>query len=114
MSNQKELIFIQNSHVTQHTNANSEKTEWSVQKNESNEELYTLPKHWDESTVFTALDFAKKFELEALNVGINFGVSRMVDKHNRETAILNDRIKALTEANDRLSEKLGQLLGCDE
>ena len=114
MSEQKDLIHIQNAHVTQLTDADGEKSEWSVEKNITNEVLFKLPKEWDEGTVFSALAFVKKFELEALNVGINFGVRKMVEKHARETELLNDRISALESANSRLAEKLGTLLECDE
>lgn len=111
MQENKDLIHLQHSHVTQHSDANGNKSKWSVQKNVTNEELATLPEDWDEATVFTALEFARKFELTALNVGINFGVSKMVEKHNAEKEQLNKIIKGLTDSNDRLAEKLGQFIG---
>ncbi len=107
----KDLIHLQHSHTTQHTNELGEKTEWSVQKNITNEELAILPSTWDENTVFTALDFAKVFELEAFNVGINFGVKKMTEKYEAEKDELIKIIRGLEVSNESLANKLGQLIG---
>ena len=60
----KELIKLQNAHVTQHTNGHI-KSEWSVEENESNDVLGLFPANINEETMFKILDFSKKFELEA-------------------------------------------------
>ena len=107
----KDLIPLQNAHVNQSTTEKDGKSDWIVLENITEEFLYTLPKHWDEITVFEALDFARKYELKALNVGINFGVTKMVEKFNIEREALRKHINDLTLANEKLAEKLEKYIG---
>lgn len=111
--NNKDLIPLQQSHVTQHSGSDG-KTDWSVEENETNKKLYELPREWDENTVFNVLDFARVFELNALNIGINFGVSKMTEQYENKIKELNELIEGLTNSNERLAEKLGQFIGEQE
>lgn len=110
MEENKDLIHLQNAHVTQYTD-NDGKSKWKVRKNITSEDLYELPNEWKESMVFEALHFAREFEIEAFNIGINFGKTTVKNEFDREREMYKKVISDLTEANERLSEKLGQLIG---
>ena len=71
----KDIIPLQASHVTQHTNGHI-KSEWKVEKNMTDELICTFPSTYREDEIFRIMDFAKKFELEALNIGINLEKTR--------------------------------------
>jgi len=106
----KDLIHLQNAHATQHTN-DGLKTTWKVLTNETEKLLYELPAGWDDKTLFEALDFAKKFELIALNVGINHGVREELKRFTTEKGNLLKVIDGLTKSNEKLAEKLGKFIG---
>jgi len=80
------MIKLQNSHVVQITKG-ADKTDWSVQENETNNELFVLPKHYTDSEVFHIMDTMKEYELVAFNRGIEF-------QKGKQNAVLNDTIKA--------------------
>jgi len=111
MEERKDLVHLQHSHTTQLTDGNGKKSEWSVQQNVTDEELYSLPKHWNEATVFTALDFAKEFESIALNSGINHGVKMMTNKYEQEKKELLNIINFLKEENKKLADTLDKFIG---
>ena len=100
-----DLIDLQSAHVTQMTN-NGVKGDWSVQKNITNEELFRLSPHHTEDEVFEILDFARKFELLALNAGIEF----QKGKQNAVLKAENDKLKAdlkfLADENEKLATAL--------
>ena len=102
------MLELATSHVTQHT-TNNGKTDWSVQLNETDKEIFTLPKQLNETEVFAIMDFVKKYELEAFNKGIEF----QKDKQNSVLKITIDSqlnlIKKLEDENERLSDVLDQM-----
>lgn len=109
--NNKDLIHLQNAHVTQYTYEDGRKSDWSLQMNETNEELFSFPGDWSEEMVFTVLDFARKFELIALNVGINFGAKNIKKEKDIEIEKLIKVINGLEISNTRLANKLSQFIG---
>jgi len=111
MEKRELLIDLQAAHVTQLTDEDGVKSPWFVRQNETNNDLYSLPGHWKEEDVFTTLDFARKFELEALNVGIRYGNKMSVDTFTTEKNNLLKVIEGLTNSNNRLAEKLGKFIG---
>jgi len=96
------MLDLASCHITQHTN-NNEKTDWSVQLNETNEEIFKLSKKLNENEVFGIIDFAKKYELEAFNKGIKF----QKDKQNKVLKDTIDKqlqlINTLKSENERLA-----------
>ena len=110
----KDLIDLQNAHVTQFTNETSGKSAWKVRKNITNEDLFDLPKDLCEKDVFTILDFAKKFELIAFNKGINFQKEQSNKIINQQRQEFDTRITLARQENERLANKLGQLIGEQE
>jgi len=105
MKIQEDLIPLQASHVTQGT-AGHIKTPWSVQLNGTEDKILEFPSTYSENEIFHIMDFAKKYELEALNIGINFakrqGNAYMKDIIDKQLSI----IKALKADNDRLAMAL--------
>ena len=96
------MLDLSTIHVTQHSNGHT-KTDWSVQLNETNEEIFVLPKTLNEKQVFAIMDFAKKYELIAFNKGINF-------QKGKENSILKEKIdtqnmviEQLKKENERMS-----------
>jgi len=114
MEKRELLIDLQNAHVTQLTDSEGVKSPWLVRQNETNDDLYKLPGHWKEEDVFTALDFAREFELTALNAGIRYGNRMSVDAFTIEKNNLLKVIEGLTDSNTRLAEKLGKFIGEEE
>jgi len=105
------LIDLQNAHATQFTDPEGAKSLWFVRQNETNNDLYKLPGHWKEEDVFTTLDFAREFELIALNAGIRYGNRMSVDAFTIEKNNLLKVIEGLTKSNNMLAEKLGKFIG---
>jgi len=99
------MLDLATCHITQHTKG-SEKTDWVVQLNETNEEVFRLPKKMSEFEVFAIIDFARKYELEAFNKGIEF----QKDKQNSVLKITIDSqlnlINKLKSENERLANEL--------
>lgn len=111
MGNQKDLVDLANAHVTQLTGSDQKKTPWSVEANISNEVLATLDVNYTEAQVFEILDFARKYELLALNSGIQFqkGISNAYWEAIEKK--LKRVISELTDENNRLSGILESLIG---
>lgn len=95
--NLPELIPLQSLHVTQHNNGGV-KSDWSVEENITNDRLHTLPARLNEAEVFSITKFAKKYELEAFNKGIDF-------QKTKQNEYLKSVIKELQFNNDNLAKE---------
>jgi len=107
------LIPLAAAHVNQYTTSEG-KSPWEVQENETNGLLATLPRNFTEAEVFRVLHFARKFELLAFNIGMTKMKKEATDYFNAEKKKLIRVIDELTKANEKLSEKLGSLIGEQE
>lgn len=94
---QKELIKLASAHATQ-LSSKGKKTGWSVEANITNEKLVELPQKLKEQEVFLILNFARKYELEALNIGIDF-------QKKKNNAYMQEKINLLTRTNEALIEE---------
>lgn len=99
----KEYIKLQTAHCTQHTNEGL-KGDWKVEENETNDNLFVFPPNISDELMFQIMNFARKYELDAFNAGINF-------QKGKQNAVLQQIIneqKAVIEAlghdNNRLAE----------
>lgn len=99
------LVELADSHVTQHTNGHL-KSEWKVYTADNDKPLVQFPSTYTENDVFRIMDFAKKYELKALNAGISF----QKDKQNGVLKEIIDNqkklIEDLKEDNERLASAL--------
>lgn len=111
MEETKALIPLATAHVTQTKTDKAGKSTWSVEANESNEVLAKLDANYTEKQVFEILDFARKYELLAMNIGVQFQKDMSDTYWKNVEAKLKKVIKELTVANDRLAEKLETLIG---
>jgi len=102
----KDLIQLQHCHATKEHKDDV----WHVRENITNEELYDLPKEFTESQVFTILDFAKKYELIALNSGITFQKKFDNEKFTKIEKGLLKVIDELKIANEKLADKLTKFI----
>lgn len=101
----KDLIDLQHCHATQ-TALHGVKTPWQVLKNNTEEKLWEFPATFSESQVFAALDFAKHYELIALNAGIDF----QKDKQNSLLVAQIDQLRATVKELQRHNESLAETL----
>jgi len=105
MSKQEDLIPLQASHVAQHTNGHI-KSDWSVELNKTDEKILEFPSTYTDAEVFKIMDFAKKYELEALNIGINFAKKQ---GNVYLKSIIDEQLKIielLKSDNERLAKAL--------
>lgn len=111
MEDNKDLVDLANAHVTQTKDSQGRKSTWSVEANITNEVLAKLDSKYTEVQVFELLDFARKYELVALNAGIQFqkGISDTYWKDIESK--LKRVIEELTAENDRLAGLLEDLIG---
>jgi len=101
----KDYIKLQNANVTQVSKSN-EKTDWLIRANKTGENLGTLPSKLTEKEVFSILDVARKFELEAFNVGINFGKQKQQESFSQIRKQLEERLRLAKNENERLADAL--------
>jgi hypothetical protein len=103
-----ELIPLQSSHITQHTNGHI-KSEWSVELNMTDERILLLPSKYSDTEVFHIMDFAKKYELEALNIGIQHGKSITVEVYDKKLEDAGRVIEYMKAENEKLAMALEKL-----
>lgn len=103
MTEPEPLIDLANCNAFQE-DGDKGKTDWLIRKNKGGETLFVLPKHLRDSDVFTILDFARQYELIAFNAGIKFA-------EKQKNVSMQNHIQALTNENERLANKLVQLIG---
>ena len=103
-----EFIDLQSSHITQHSSGTT-KTPWKVEKNITNEELFRLPSHLNETEVFAIMRAAKKFELIAFNQGTKFGKQKQMEIYKPLLDEFETKLKLAREENERLAEVLDRL-----
>ena len=108
MSEQKEYIPLQNAFITQNSDKKG-KTAWMVKQNATMEPLGELPKNLTESQVFDIMAFARKYELEAFNVGIQFGKGKQREIDKQIIAELQAKIQAVLHENARLADTLDRV-----
>lgn len=103
-----ELIKLQSAHATQYTNR-GKKSDWKIQENITNEEMGVLPGILSEAEVFAILDLARKYELNAFNVGIEYGKNQQNKLNYTKLNHLERRIELAREENERLAKILDDL-----
>ena len=113
MEEKKELIPLQHSNITQLTHKGV-KGEWIVKTNITDIKLAELPSKFTEEEVFKVVKFARKFEIEAFNIGINFEKEKSQKLIKEITDKFNNQITIAREENERLATKLMKLIGEQE
>lgn len=98
-----ELIDLQAANVTQLTH-NGVKTNWTVKKNITGETLHTFPPNISDTLMFNILNFAKQYELIALNAGIDF-------QKKKQNEYLKAQINELVGVNNELAAENVRLAG---
>ena len=83
---------------------------WRVCESGTNRELATLSGTLDEKAGMSYLHFARKFELEALNKGIEFGKSQEHDRAEIVFQQMRNQIAELEKQNIGLSTHLEKLI----
>ncbi len=110
----KLLIPLQQSCVQQLTHQDERgKQNWEVY-NEAGEVMWELPKHFTESEIFDIQDYAKKFEANAFNIGMEEMKRRMtIDIHKMQK--MNElRMNQINIENTRLAIALGNAIGAND
>jgi len=99
------MLQLSTAHVTQ-TTQGSEKSDWVVQENETDKQLGVFSSQITETSMFTILDFAKKYELRAFNIGIAHGKQLIKEVYKEREANYEGIIKHMKEENERLARAL--------
>ena len=76
----------------------------------SDNELYELPNHLSAKVAMGAVHLGRKFELEAFNIGIDFGKSEMRKIFDVEMKHMEAKCQALEEMNVRLGTQLEKFI----
>lgn len=79
---------------------------WRVCEMGTDKELTRLDGSLGEKEAMSYLHFGRKFELEALNIGIHFGTKQEHDKAEKVFQKMKGEIKSLEEQNVKLSKQL--------
>lgn len=82
---------------------------WVVYDTDDNE-IYELPNHLNPKDAMRHIHLGRKFELEAFNIGINFGKGELRKVFDVEMAEMEQKCKALEQMNERLSTQLEKFI----
>lgn len=104
----KEHIKLAHAHVNQHT-TKGVKTDWKVEANKTNEYLGVFPKKLDHNEVFDILNFARKFELDAFNIGVHFGKEEYKKTFENTISEFKQKLEEAAKENERLADALDRL-----
>jgi len=105
----KDLIDLQNSHVTQITN-NGNKSEWKVRQNITSMDLYTLPGTIPDKEMMAVMEFARVFEQKAFEAGIKLQKTLSTNYYEDEIKKLKYYNELAAQENTRLAEKLEKFI----
>ena len=103
------LIPLQHANAYQEDGANG-KTDWLIRENQTNRPLFELDKTIRDEQIFQILDFARKYELEAFNKGIEFQKKQSNKPLLDEIKYLREQLEAVTKHDEMLANKLEALL----
>lgn len=104
-----DLIHLQHAHVTKYTGEKGE-SKWLVRKNITSEDIAELSSDYTEAEIFEIMDFARNFELTALNEGIEYGKNLNKKWFMEQVEQQEKQLQLLREENERLSDKLIKLI----
>ena len=105
MRQPQDMIDLANAHMTQHTNG-AVKSPWSIEANITDAPLGKFPAEYSEGQMFQILDFAKKYELEAFNTGVQYGKQIANGVLEPKIEQLLKRIETMKDENERISAAL--------
>lgn len=104
---EKNLIPLQTAFITQALDVES--NTWFVYDTENNL-LGKLSNKLEDREAMAVIHFARKIELEALNIGIRFGEAQEHEKAEKVFQAMRAEIKQLQEQNIGLSAHLEQYI----
>ena len=113
MEENKILIPLAAAHVNQYTTSEG-KSPWEVQENITNDLLAVLSREFSDQQMFRVLEFGRKFELLAFNIGMKHMQNELIPRFEVEKSNLIKIIKDLEKANERLADKLSTFIGEEE
>lgn len=108
MTTNDDLIDLQHANVFQLT-TNGIGGRWRVRRNITGETLFELPAELTDQQVFAVLEFARRFELKAFNVGIAHGKCLAGEIHDPAARDLKDRLRLATDENVKICDHLDRL-----
>lgn len=102
------LIPLQTAYIRQSRDVKD--NTWIIFNSETDEEIGELPSDFSPKEAMSYLHFARKFELEALNIGIRHGRSIEVDASDKIFQSMKNKIKELSVQNMGLSVQLEKFI----
>lgn len=103
--NVKALVELTGSSITQITQGHV-KSDWKVYANDTDKVLCAFPSKYSENEIFHIMDFAKEYELKALNAGIKFQRDKQNGALGETIAKQKKLIEALKQENEKLADAL--------
>ena len=101
------LIDLQTAYPTQLTTEQDGKLDWVVYDT-ARQKLAELPKELTDSQMFAIMDFARKFELQAFNIGMFHMKSQKDEEIKKILERGNAQLQELRDENTRLALALEQ------
>jgi len=92
----KDLIKLQNANMFQETKEGT-KSDWRIRENVTGDTLVTLPANISDQAMFQIMHFARKYELEAFNAGINFAKAQNLKGFDPESPFKTLDLKLVKE-----------------
>lgn len=108
-----DLVDLRAAHVTQLTHKGV-KGDWSVRANVTEEELGTFNGRISDEDMFAILRFSRKYELIALNAGIEFQRHKQVEIQMERIQNLTAELEAATAHSDKLAATVERLTRGDK
>lgn len=86
-----------------------DRTDWVIRENITEKELGRFPSKLTDKEAFAMLRLIRKYELEALNIGIQNGKERTVKVYDKQIVEYKRKFEIATKENERLAEILDKL-----
>ncbi len=97
-------MILATAHVTQLKNG-SKRTDWFIRENQTSKDIHALPSRLTEAEVFDILGFARKYELQAFNEGVDLQKAITVQLTKEYEA----KFQAQVHENIRLADTLERI-----
>ena len=100
-----DLIQLQHCNVNQSTQ-DGVKSDWEVRENITGDVLFTMPANLPDNVIWDLIHAMRKYELKALNAGIEFQKENQSSMLHSENELLKRQLTEVTTHSNRLAERV--------
>ena len=104
----QDVVPLANANANQ-TTSDGVKSDWTVRENITDRKLATFNARISDEDMFAILHFARKYELEAFNAGVDFQREKQNSAHKTEVTQLILERGAMIKRNNELAETVDRL-----